>query len=61
MRMFGGISDSFFSAYSEILPPQPGHEKRAALYELHHHMNHYNIFGRGYRAGVLELMQRLLK
>eukprot|EP00667_Euglena_gracilis_P011790 EG_transcript_12067 len=59
-RMFGGFSSSFWDAYHEVIPRAPGYEKRAWLYELHHHLNHYNIFGSSYRGGALALMERLL-
>ena len=61
MWMFGRPSEPFLEAYHKVLPKQPGHERRAVLYELHHHMNHYNIFGGGYRSGVISLIQQLLR
>ena len=61
MRMFGGYSEAFWDAYHQVRPRQPGYEKRAILYELHHHMNHYNIFGDSYRSGVVSMMKKLLR
>ena len=58
--MFGGGEAFRNKGYRAALPPEPGHERRALLYELHHHLNHYNIFGSGYRSGCLSLMQRIL-
>eukprot|EP00667_Euglena_gracilis_P019486 EG_transcript_20886 len=58
-HMFGGFSAEFFSAYHEAIPKEPGYDDRAVLYELHHHLNHYNIFGGGYGSGALDLMRRL--
>ena len=60
-RMFGGFGKSFFEAYHSVLPKKEGYERRALLYELHHHLNHYQIFGRGYRGGAVDLMTRILK
>jgi len=60
-RMFGGFSSEFFSAYHSKIPKQPGFERRALLYELHHHLNHMNIFGAGYRSGVISLLDKILK
>ena len=60
-NMFGGFAPGFWSAYHAQLPKRPGHKKRAALYELHHHLNHYNIFGAGYRSGCLALIDSLLR
>ena len=42
-----------------VLPKAPGFERRALLYELHHHLNHYQIFGSGYRAGAIALLEQL--
>jgi fructosamine-3-kinase len=58
-RMFSGFPSSFFSAYHSILPKQPGFEQRALLYELHHYLNHLNIFGVGYRDGVMKKLREL--
>eukprot|EP01006_Ploeotia_vitrea_P056420 TRINITY_DN68099_c2_g16_i1.p1 TRINITY_DN68099_c2_g16~~TRINITY_DN68099_c2_g16_i1.p1 ORF type:complete len:302 (-),score=26.31 TRINITY_DN68099_c2_g16_i1:99-965(-) len=60
-RMFGGFSSEFWNAYHAKIPKAPGFDKRALLYELHHHLNHYNIFGSGYRGGALDLMRRILR
>ena len=60
VKMFNSFSGDFFKAYHEVRPKQPGFAQRALLYELHHHMNHMNIFGAGYRPGVLGIMTDLL-
>ena len=60
-RMFGGFGPDFYDAYHEVIPKADGFAKRAMLYELHHHLNHYNIFGSSYRGGALSLMNRLLR
>jgi len=59
--MFGGGQAFHNRGYEDRFPRAPGYEKRAMLYELHHHLNHYNIFGGGYRGGALRLMERLLR
>jgi protein-ribulosamine 3-kinase len=59
-RMFGGFPPAFWEAYHERRPKQPGFERRADLYELHHHMNHMNIFGRTYRSGCVSLLEKIL-
>ena len=59
-RMFG-MPKAFYDAYHSKLPKQPGFEQRAMLYELHHHLNHANIFGVGaYGAGAEALLDQLL-
>ena len=60
-HMFGGLSEEFYEAYFELRPKRDGFEERALLYELHHHLNHLNIFGRSYEGGALRLMNQLLK
>ena len=42
-NMFGGGEAFSNSGYTSLVPREPGWERRAALYELHHHLNHYNI------------------
>ena len=36
--MFGGGEAFRNKGYRAALPPEPGHERRALLYELHHHL-----------------------
>jgi fructosamine-3-kinase len=47
-RLFGGFPPAFFAGYAEVWPLQRGAEKRAALYNLYHLLNHANLFGGGY-------------
>ena len=58
--MFGGGEAFYNQGYLQKLPREPGWQKRALLYELHHHLNHYQIFGRSYRGGALALMKAVL-
>ncbi|XP_064605880.1 fructosamine-3-kinase-like [Liolophura sinensis] len=37
----------FFSSYHEIIPKAKGFENRAKLYQLYHHINHWNHFPPG--------------
>jgi len=59
-HMFGGLSPAFYDAYFSVRPKKEGFEKRKLLYELHHHLNHYNIFGGGYLSGAKSLMRQLV-
>ncbi|CAB4064087.1 FN3KRP [Lepeophtheirus salmonis] len=59
--MFGGFSMSFYDSYHEIIPKEPGFEKRHSLYQLFHYLNHWNHFGDGYRHGSISLMEKLYK
>lgn len=59
--MFGGGSAFHNQGYESRFPRAPGYSARATLYKLHHHLNHYNIFGSSYRAQSISLMQGLLR
>jgi protein-ribulosamine 3-kinase len=58
--LFGGFGDSFYSAYNEAYPLQPGWQKRMEVYKLYHLFNHLNLFGEGYYGQVAETMRRLV-
>ncbi|KAJ0125185.1 phosphotransferase enzyme family protein [Diaporthe amygdali] len=62
MRMFGGFS-GFWKEYEKLVPkaePKEEWEDRVALYELYHHLNHFAIFGGGYRGGAMSIMKKLI-
>lgn len=59
MKMFGGFSSSVYSAYHEIIPETKGIQKRVQLYELFHHLNHWNHFGNGYKSGTIAIVHSL--
>lgn len=58
-RMFGGISKQVEQAYFELMPKKKLFEQRNKLYQLFHHLNHWDHFGSGYRASSLTLMKKL--
>ncbi|KAI5456333.1 Fructosamine/Ketosamine-3-kinase [Mariannaea sp. PMI_226] len=63
MKMFGGFSGHFWKEYESLVPkaePVDEWEDRVKLYELYHHLNHYAMFGGGYRGGAMSIMRRLL-
>ncbi len=47
-ELFGGFSPTFYAAYREAWPLDPGYERRRTLYNLYHLLNHYNLFGGSY-------------
>ena len=47
--------------YRELIPEDPGFRKRRALYELYHKLNHFNLFGGGYKSESLSLMNQLAR
>ncbi|KAM0248674.1 hypothetical protein ACHAQJ_009348 [Trichoderma viride] len=63
MNMFGGFDGSFWREYETLVPkaePLEEWDDRVALYELYHHLNHYAIFGTGYRGGAMSIMKKLV-
>lgn len=58
-RLFGGFGRSFYAAYERAWPLEAGHERRIALYQLYHVLNHLNLFGSGYLGQSLALMRQL--
>ena len=42
------------------MPKQPGFEQRTELYKLYHYLNHYNLFGSGYRGQCTSIINSYL-
>lgn len=61
MSWCAGFGGSFYNAYFEVMPKQPGFEKRRDLYMLYHYLNHYNLFGSGYRSSSLSIIDDYLR
>jgi protein-ribulosamine 3-kinase len=51
-ELFGRLPQSFYDAYREAFPQNPGYEERKQLYNLYHLLNHLNLFGGSYLASV---------
>jgi fructosamine-3-kinase len=60
MFMFGGFGPEVFEAYNEVYPFDKGFDERKPLYMLYHYLNHLNIFGSGYHAGVMNCAKLIL-
>ncbi|KAJ4269554.1 hypothetical protein NW762_001221 [Fusarium torreyae] len=63
MSMFGGFTNHFWQEYNELVPkaePVAEWPDRVKLYELYHHLNHFAIFGGGYRGGAMSIMRKLI-
>lgn len=56
-ELFGGFSREFYVAYEEVMPLQPGFEKRKDIYNLYHMLNHWILFGGSYRTQCMELLK----
>lgn len=55
---------SFLKQYHSLVPktePIQEYEDRVKLYESYHHLNHWAIFGNGYRAGAAGILRSLCK
>ena len=62
MRLFGGFSQKFWEEYYEkVLKEQPVREydDRVQLYTLYHVLNHYAMFGGGYKSQAVRMMEEL--
>lgn len=57
MTMFGGFSSRFYRAYNEEYPLPEDWQERNPLYQLYHVLNHYYLFGGGYRNRALQIAQ----
>ena len=55
-ELFGGFPPSFYAAYQEASPLQPGYTERRDLYNLYQLLNHLNLFGPAYLAPVLGIV-----
>ncbi|KAK4483443.1 hypothetical protein RD792_010630 [Penstemon davidsonii] len=61
MSWCAGFGGPFYSSYFEVMPKQPGFEKRRDLYMLYHYLNHYNLFGSGYRSSAMSIIDDYLR
>ncbi|KAL4188179.1 hypothetical protein AMTRI_Chr09g22620 [Amborella trichopoda] len=61
MSWCAGFGGAFYSSYFEVMPKQPGFEQRRDLYMLYHYLNHYNLFGSGYRSSAMSIINNYLQ
>ena len=59
-ELFGGFPAEFYAAYREAWPLDDGYRVRKTLYNLYHVLNHDHMFGGGYGAQALAMMDALL-
>ena len=60
-QLFGGFNSSFYRAYQEAWPLPRGHERRMALYNLYHVLNHSILFGGSYAPQAQSMIDSLLQ
>ena len=58
-ELFGGFSPGFFAAYRACRPHANDDGDHRMLYQLYHVLNHYNLFGGGYRNHAGRLIHAL--
>lgn len=58
-ELFGGFSPSFYAAYREAWPLEPGWERRRIVYQLAPLLVHVILFGGPYEAQVATALSRL--
>jgi len=56
--LFGSFPESFYLAYQETRPLEPGWRERFPIYNLYHLLNHLNLFGGGYLGQVTAILRR---
>ena len=56
-ELFGGFAPSFYRAYWQGEAPG-GYAERREIYNLYHVLNHLNLFGGSYAAGVARTLAR---
>ncbi len=59
-ELFGGFSSRFYQAYQDTWPLDEGYSVRKTLYNLYHILNHFNLFGGGYRSQAEHMIDKLL-
>lgn len=59
-ELFGGFPESFYAAYRQTWPLDPGYETRKTLYNLYHVLNHFNMFGAGYLGQARRMIDKLI-
>lgn len=57
-ELFGGFDARFYDAYRAAWPLEPRYAERREVYNLYHLLNHLNLFGAGYAAGVERILRR---
>ncbi|CAH9096577.1 unnamed protein product [Cuscuta europaea] len=61
MSWCAGFGAAFYNAYFEVMHKQSGFEERKDLYMLYHYLNHYNMFGSGYRSSAMSIIDDYLR
>lgn len=57
-RLFGGFNHSFYSAYNDAFPMEPGWEQRLDYYNLYPLLVHLNLFGTSYLKQIESILSK---
>jgi fructosamine-3-kinase len=57
-HLFGGFDTSFFEAYDNSFPIQPGWMERMELFQLYPLMVHLLLFGGPYHTQVVSILRK---
>lgn len=57
-QLFGSFPAVFYQSYHSVNPIDIGYRDRKPLYHLYHMLNHLNLFGTGYLAEVIDIIDR---
>ncbi|WP_404787762.1 fructosamine kinase family protein [Altericista sp. CCNU0014] len=60
-ELFGGFPYGFYEGYREVWPLEPGYAERKVVYNLYHILNHFNLFGGGYRLQAEQMIQQIIR
>lgn len=58
--LFGSFPRDFYAAYNEAWPLDAGYATRRTFYNLYHIINHTNLFGGGYHAQAIGMIEQVL-
>ncbi|KAJ2711822.1 hypothetical protein H4R19_003059 [Coemansia spiralis] len=61
VHFLNSFGPEFAEAYHQRIPRAPGFDKRNAIYQLYHALNHYNLFGDGFRCECSRLLKQALR
>ena len=59
-QLFGGFDPEFLECYDAELPLAPDYRERFEIYSLYPLLVHLNLFGEGYRARVVSIVDRFV-
>ena len=60
MSWCASLGAGFWAGYRELIPEAPRFKMRRPLYEAYHQLNHYNLFGGGYRNAACGCLEQCL-